>query len=653
MVVPHRAVQREAVDRPLVLQVQRPEPHPLVGGRHAGVHPEADRNRAAPGQVLRVARVVPPLRDAERHVAARPGIARCDAQGAVAGPRHGVPAGASIVGRVVVVVQAQVVDLVPDLLHEVGAFEPDLHVVRPGDVGHARPAAVRVVVDEGIRRGAGELVVERARALHVEHAAIPGRAAERGVEVPPLVLRMPRREGVGADGCPALTDAWQVARVGELARLGLVLVRQHRAQARFEENPVGVRIGPRQLHEPVRTAHQREIRLRRVDDADHPVAGIRARVLLVPVDVELVLLGRLQREPHARVLVLVGVRHPPLVVARPGGVAFTKRHVVGREHTLVQVGVRRLLAAARIRLPVLHAPLHVEPEAVPHHRTAEGAGQVEVVDERVVRQGRGIALRWIPAQPAAAVPVEEARLGVRARVAAGIAVAPRARHDVDRRPAGLGLAERTRQREGHFLCPGRVEHDAVGQADVLVDAGAGAAHVDGHAVHHDASLVLRLHGAVVDDGRMRVEERHGRVAEDANAAVAGAAQAARHHAGHQIQDARDVALRREVGNLGTGNHVLLMRIDDVHHRGFGRDRHLVGDTPDAHVGVHGDCRVGGHDNALTSDRAEAGQCERHFVRTDRQRLDLIAAAAVGGCRTDFLDERRAGDLHGHAGQYCL
>ena len=104
-------------------------------------------------------------------------------------------------------------------------------------------------------------------------------------------IATPSRPTVG----PVSRHAGDSAVVRELPVLRGVLVRRHIGQARFEQHPVRERFRPRQLGQPV-WYDSANIRLGRVDDIDHAVARVRARRLFVPVDVELVLLRRLQRQ---------------------------------------------------------------------------------------------------------------------------------------------------------------------------------------------------------------------------------------------------------------------------------------------------------------------------------------------------------------------
>ncbi len=263
MVVAQRAAQREALERPLILNVEAAIGHPVFNGTLTGI--DIDPRGHRPERLVEgVGRVI------EARVAAR---RRRRSRGVVTARN----------GRVIAILQARVAGAVAPCLRENPTVISDLEVVRTGDVGDR---GTRAPVVEIPRFGqAAQAVGDRSR-----------RHAKDGE-----VRRVERARGVQTDGRTEFIHPRNV-RIGlEVAMVREVVKLPVHRQARFEEDGVRQRIRPRGLHQPGRMHLTGPPAVARRPGRHGAVARILAGQPLVPEEVDLVLLRRLERDAHVGV----------------------------------------------------------------------------------------------------------------------------------------------------------------------------------------------------------------------------------------------------------------------------------------------------------------------------------------------------------------
>src|SRR5678815_2268692 len=183
----------------------------------------------------------------------------------------------------------------------------------------------------------------------------------------------------------------------------------------------------------IRDRLHREPRLGRREDRDNAMARVLTEVLLIPEEIELVLLRRLPRDTGVHVLPLVLVLHRllaavRLVVVTPLAFPQVWPELAGRSRDLVDTLVAR------------H---RVEPQAVTLDRATVGARDVVIAHDRL--QG----VREIDARR---VAIEPGLARIRRVEVTGVAVTTGSRNDVDRGAARFGFAERAGELNVHFLC---------------------------------------------------------------------------------------------------------------------------------------------------------------------------------------------------------
>ncbi len=98
-------------------------------------------------------------------------------------------------------------------------------------------------------------------------------------------------------------------------------------------------------------------------------------------------------------------------------------------------------------------------------------------------------------------------------------------------------------------------------------------------------------------------------------------------------------------------HVLRLRALDVHERRRPRDGDRLLNRADFHFRVHRRGEIRRQLDAGLLDRREAGERERHVIRTGPQVHDFVLPLRVGHDRSHALDQRRACRLDGHPGKH--
>ncbi len=341
------------------------------------------------------------------------------------------------------------------------------------------------------------------------------------------------------------------------------------------------------------------------------VGGAGARLLLVPVDVELVARRGLVGQAHAGDVVAgAGAR-----LAR--GVGF----VEPARRARVLVGEH----ARDRRMRSLVAQVQEVPQPVALDRPAQ--------PQRVVPQLQQLARHAQPrrTQLVAVVVAHHAAGDVGEIHRAAQLVAAGLGHDAERRARDLGFAEAGGDREGDFL--------RVGDVGVVArHAAAVARRADAQAIHLQPALVAvapawraedHHAGRRLDVGRRRALGLDGR---------------------HQQHHAGVAARGRDAGQDVARDRRLTGHALDVH------DRRLAGDgdgffhRADAQVGVHAGGQRSGQLDAVTLDGRKPRQGERHRIGAGPQVDDAVEAGAVGHGRAHLLDEHGARGFDGDAGQ---
>ena len=107
-----------------------------------------------------------------------------------------------------------------------------------------------------------------------------------------------------------------------------------------------------------------------------------------------------------------------------------------------------------------------------------------------------------------------------------------------------------------------------------------------------------------------------------------------------------------VGHDGVLDHLRLARALHVDDRALAADDDRLVERAYLQFHVERRRHRAREDNAVTSNRVEPRQRERHGVGSGLELDDAVGAACVGHRRARPLDQRRARNLDGHARQYC-
>ena len=475
--------------------------------------------------------------------------------------------------------------------------------------------------------------------LHVVGARDERGRGTPGVRANPIVeplvrpIGQPRKPAVAgaASRCRArLRHANQVP--NRTARLRLTAPsREVRPDTGLEQQPVGHRRRPRRLlntRERVQIAvgfrrdlsaekrlRVRIIRFRRLATPIHRgrIRRPRARLLLVPIDVELVARRSLHRQTEAA--------HRPFPRTARGACAIEIHQPL---RGVAGIPVRK--NARRRRFAPLASELPEVPQAIFFDRTTNArrvVPRLDVLGRR--RQAGGLQLRRVVAPDH---PRRES--GEVHRAFDG--VAPGFRDNLDRRPADFGLAEPPGGREVHFL--------RVRDVDVVSGhASAVAGRTRIQAINKKTPLVV--------PATRPAEHRHP----GADLDVRGSAARLRGHRGNQQHDG---AVRPCAGNGGEriARHRRLppdaLHVDNGGFTGDG-DRFL--DGADLEFRVHRRGEGSGQLDGLAFERREAGERERQRVGARSQVNDSVLSGSVGGRGADLLDQPRARSFDRHAWQY--
>ena len=375
----------------------------------------------------------------------------------------------------------------------------------------------------------------------------------------PGVLRVPAvgpvLRAIGEVGNSAVGRAARRALLGDTRerarRIARALIGAERrligAETRFEEHAIRGRLRPGQLTDTRMCVEiLTELRRRRRAQATesewaNPVAAVGLRpasilagverravagVLLVPVHVDLVLRGRLERQPQR-------VQPPAL------GTAYFLRPI-GRIEPFGRAGIEVGEDVGNPAMLSLITGRDAVPEAILQDRAPHAEREVPLLDQRAwSRQPRGLQLRTVVAahHPAA----RSGRVDV-----AGERVAAALRDDAERRTADFRFTKSARCRRHHFLRVGNVRD--VGRDAAAAETGAGV-----QSVHLHAAFVIASAGAA----------KHGHLRCDLH--VRGAA-ANRHDAGNEQRRCCPRARRRNRGEDITADRRLSSDAGDVNDR---------------------------------------------------------------------------------------
>ncbi len=118
----------------------------------------------------------------------------------------------------------------------------------------------------------------------------------------------------------------------------------------------------------------------------------------------------------------------------------------------------------------------------------------------------------------------------------------------------------------------------------------------------------------------------------------------------QHADRHDIAGDRQRIDDVAGDDLRTRRLLDVDLGRLARNGNRLFERTDFQIGVDRDDDFRRHVDAVTDDRAEAGQGEGELVGARPQRFNTIAALIVGDRRPDFFDDCRARGLDGDAGK---
>ena len=272
--------------------------------------------------------------------------------------------------------------------------------------------------------------------------------------------------------------------------------------------------------------------------------------------------------------------------------------------------------------------LRVEPDAVPDDRAA---------DRRVVQPGP-VELREIRGAGHLVRPLQPGAGAAREKGSAEL-VGSFSRDQVHADAAQPRLGAVPGDLDGHLL------HCAVRDRAEHLPPAPGKGVADVHAV--DVRLPVLRAAAVNVEGRDGLDRGAARVLVEARAE-----RRRRVHPGHQQRVAlMRLACRDLVDDLPIDERPL-QGVLDVHDRARAGNRDGFLDI--AHRQFHVDaCREpGGELDALADQRAEPGQRVGDRVRARLEGHDQVLAGAVGHGRADLLDDVRASDFDGYAGQHA-
>jgi hypothetical protein len=103
---------------------------------------------------------------------------------------------------------------------------------------------------------------------------------------------------------------------------------------------------------------------------------------------------------------------------------------------------------------------------------------------------------------------------------------------------------------------------------------------------------------------VRIERRHGRVAEGPEAAAAHTSRVIRHERWHEEHETRNVARRREVGDVRALEDRLYARVLHVYHGRFRDDVHRLLQPANLHIRDDVRGEVAGYDDVPAGDGCE-------------------------------------------------
>ncbi len=267
---------------------------------------------------------------------------------------------------------------------------------------------------------------------------------------------------------------------------------------------------------------------------------------------------------------------------------------------------------------------HVVPHAVLDDRPADAEGEVPLLEQLAGGgQAERLQLRAVVAAHHALAHAGQIR-----RTFEGVATA--LRDDAERGAADFDLAQPAGGRRHDFLCVRNIGD--VGRDAAAAEPRAGVQPVHLHAAFVVAPARTAEHGHLRRDLDVRRAAANG---DDArNQQRRGCPRACRWNTREHF-----IADRRLTSDA--------LHIDD--RRGAGH-RERLGHSADGEVGINGRIERTRELDAVALHLVESRQGKRHRVRARRQIDDAEEAPLVADGGANFLDERRARGLDGHAGQ---